>query len=59
MYSFEELEVWKASRAFKTKCKKIAEGFPRQEEYRLKDQIFRATRSVTANIAEGFGRFHH
>lgn len=59
MYSFEELEVWKASRALKIKCKKIAEGFPRQEEYRLKDQIFRATRSVTANIAEGFGRFHH
>ncbi len=59
MYSFEELEVWKASREFKRKCKKIAESFPKQEEYRLKDQIFRCTRSITANIAEGFGRFHH
>lgn len=32
MYSFEELEVWKTSRAFKKKCKAIAEGFPKQEE---------------------------
>ncbi len=26
--------------------------------YKLKDQMVRASRSVTANIAEGYGRFH-
>ena len=25
----------------------------------LKNQVLRSSRSVTANIAEGFGRFHH
>ncbi len=59
MYSFEELEVWKACREFKVKSKKIADSFPKSEEYRLKDQIYRAVRSITANIAEGFGRFHY
>ena len=59
MYSFEELEVWKACRAFKINCKKRANSFPKIEEYRLKDQIYRATRSISANIAEAFGRFHH
>lgn len=59
MYSFEELDAWKAGREFKKKVKLIASGFPKSEEYKLKDQIFRSSRSVTANIAEGFGRFHH
>ena len=59
LYSFEELEVWKVCRSFKIKCKEITYHFPKTEEFRLKDQIYRATRSVTANIAEGFGRFHH
>lgn len=29
------------------------------ERYRLGDQILRAARSTTANIAEGYGRFHY
>ena len=59
MYSFEELEVWKVSREFKKRCKDRAANFPKYEDYRLKDQIVRAARSVTANIAEGLGRFHY
>jgi len=29
------------------------------EEYHLKAQVLDSSRSITANIAEGFGRFHH
>lgn len=32
---------------------------PKDERYRLGDQIVRAARSITANIAEGFGRYHY
>ena len=32
---------------------------PKSEEYHLTAQVLDSSRSVTANIAEGFGRFHH
>lgn len=32
---------------------------PLAEKHRLADQLIRAARSITANIAEGYGRFHH
>jgi four helix bundle protein len=31
---------------------------PEAEKYNLTNQIIRSSRSVTANIAEGFGRYH-
>jgi len=57
--SFEELEVWKQSRIFRTRITSVAKTFPKEEKYRLIDQIIRSSRSISANIAEGFGRFHH
>ena len=59
MNSFEELEVWKAAREFKNEISKIVKHFPGEEKFRLVDQIIRASRSVTNNISEGFGRFHY
>ena len=32
-------------------------GLPAEEKYRLIDQLMRAARRTTANIAEGFGRY--
>lgn len=32
---------------------------PREEKHRLGGQLFRSARSITANIAEGYGRFHY
>ena len=34
-------------------------ALPKDERYRLSDQFLRAARSTTANIAEGYGRFHY
>lgn len=56
--SFEDLEVWKAARELKNFLRKLIRKFPQSKKYRLVDQIIRAKRSVTANIAEGFGRYY-
>ena len=58
MDSFEELEVWKKSRELRINISELVKKFPNEEKYKLNDQLIRASRSVTANIAEGFGRFH-
>ncbi len=57
--TFEELEVWKKGRELRNEISKIVRTFPKEEKYSLAAQILRSSRSVTANIAEGFGRFHH
>ena len=57
--SFEELEVWKEARKYKMEISKLIKHLPRDEKFRLSDQLLRSSRSISANIAEGFGRFHH
>ncbi len=59
MKSFEELEVYKKARELRIKISELVKNFPTEKKYRLIDQLIRASRSVTANIAEGFGRFHY
>jgi four helix bundle protein len=57
---FYDLPVYKLCRNFRKSISSIVtKRFPKIEEYNLKSQILRSSRSVTANIAEGFGRFHH
>lgn len=57
---FYDLPVYKACRAFRKRISIIVKKhFPKSEEYHLKAQVLDSRRSVTANIAEGFGRFHH
>ena len=57
--TFEDLECWQACRDLRMFAAKVCEGLPKEEEYRLKDQILRSARSTTANLAEGYGRFHY
>ncbi len=57
--SFEDLDVWKRCRELKNIFIKLAKSFPKDERFRLTDQLVRAARSVTNNIAEGYGRFHY
>lgn len=56
---FYDLEIWKESNILCVEVYKITERFPKRENYAIIDQIRRASSSVGANIAEGFGRFHY
>lgn len=58
MYSLEDLEVYKIAIKIRKGFSKFSKELPLEERYKLKDQIIRASRSVTANIAEGYGRYH-
>ena len=53
------MEVWKFCRELRNKLTKLAKNLPEEEKFRLTDQIIRAARSVTNNLAEGYGRFHY
>lgn len=59
MNGFEDLEVWKKCRQFRIEVSILLRQFPDEEKYRFVDQLKRCSRSVTANIAEGHGRFHY
>lgn len=56
--TFEDLEIWQLSRVIRNRISQLTKRFPADEKYRLSDQLLRSSRSVTANIAEGYGRFH-
>ena len=58
--TFEDLECRKACRELRIfVARSFCKALPKDERYRLGDQILRAARSTTANIAEGYGRFHY
>jgi four helix bundle protein len=55
---FFDLEVWKQAHQLTIKLYKLTGSFPKDERFGLTDQIRRAISSVSANIAEGFNRYH-
>ena len=57
--TFEDIEAYKLARALRKDISSFCKTLPKEETHRLKDQMVRSSRSVTANIAEGFGRHHH
>lgn len=56
---FYQLDAWKENHNSVLIVYKITKKFPREEKYGLTSQIRRAVASITANIAEGFSRYHY
>ena len=54
--NYKDLDVWKKAVTFTTELYKLTSRFPGTERYGLASQIRRATTSIAANIAEGWGR---
>lgn len=56
--NFYDLNAWKKGHELVLKVYKITENFPEKENFGVTSQMQRASTSVTANLAEGFARFH-
>ena len=56
---FEDLKAWQLARQLMIECHKVADALPAKERYDLAPQMRRSSKSVMANIAEGYGRYHY
>ncbi len=54
--SYQDLEVWQRGVHLAATVYRVTEPFPRSERFGLVGQMRRASISVPANIAEGWGR---
>src|SRR3569833_4654198 len=58
MRSFKDLDAWKKSRQLRNDISALVKKFPKEETFRLTDQLIRCSLSVCNNIAECHGRYH-
>ena len=56
--SFRDMPVWQSAIAVAEHVFAITDNLPRKEDYGFTSQIRRAALSISANIAEAFGRSH-
>lgn len=57
---FTTLEAWKKARLVKLFFyKEVIPRLPYEEKFNLNTQIRKASISITANISEGYGRYHY
>jgi four helix bundle protein len=54
---FTQLDAWKRAMDLAEAIHELTKSYPKTEQYGLTSQMRRASLSVCANIAEGFGRF--
>ena len=52
----EDLEVFRRAYRLSLEVHRASLDFPRIEQFALADQVRRASKSICANLAEGFGR---
>ena len=53
-FGYEGLKVYRLAFQLSMDVFEISKGFPKEEKYSLTDQVRRSSRSVCANIAEGY-----
>jgi four helix bundle protein len=53
---FSDLTVWQKAHELTLATHRLTENFPRWEQFGIVSQLRRSASSVSANIAEGFGR---
>ena len=54
--SYKDLEVWKKGVRFSIEIYQITSTFPASEQFGIINQLRRASSSIPANTAEGYGR---
>ena len=54
---FKDLGSYKKARELRIYISELVKRFPASEKYLLANQIIDCSRSITRNIAEGYGRF--
>ncbi len=56
--NFYDLDAWQQGHQLVLMIYQITKTFPKEEMYGVTSQLRRAASSITANIAEGFARYH-
>src|SRR5215813_4691757 len=54
--SYQDLDTWKLGMEIAEDCYRLTRTFPKEELFGMSFQIRKASSSVPANIAEGYGR---
>ena len=55
-FRFREFQIYKDTCAFRKELKKRSRKFPKEEQFALTNQLWRALDSIVLNIAEGADR---
>jgi four helix bundle protein len=56
--SFEDLDVFKRAYRISLEVHRITIDLPKEEQYELGSQLRRASKSICANLAEGYAKQH-
>jgi four helix bundle protein len=57
--NFEDLEAWQYAIELAVSIYNLTKQFPKDELFSLTNQMRRASSSISANLAEGYGRHGH
>ncbi len=58
-YSLDDFQLYQAARDFRREVYRLIKLLPAEERYAAGEQMRRAVLSITNNIAEGHGHWHH
>ncbi len=56
---FEDLDCYMQATDVVVNVHRLANSLPNEEKFDLVQQMRRSSKSITANIAEGYGRYHY